>query len=162
MNFFVNVLWIFSYPNYNSKISFMIQHYVLENLNAPFKFLLPWSRALIMTSPWIIATHKKSQEWFLCLSKTTKNATLSELQGASLPRPPPGLYSGPTGELTATPRHQMSLAMILGHCMLCLRHNCLKTGNFSFFHIGTGILDYFNAGNWDPKPPPSGRSIMNH
>ena len=29
---------------------------------------------------------------------------MSELQGASLPRPLPGLYPGPTGELTATPR----------------------------------------------------------
>ena len=49
--------------------------------------------------------------------------------------------------------------MIFGHCMLCLWHNCLETGNFSFFHIGTGILDYFNAGNWDPKPPLSGPSL---
>ena len=41
---------------------------------------------------------------FLCLSKSTKKAILSEIQGALLPRPPPGLYPGPTGELTATPR----------------------------------------------------------
>ena len=43
--------------------------------------------------------------------------------------------------------------MIFGHSMFCLRHNCLKTGNFSFFHIGTGILNYFNARNWDPGIP---------
>ena len=51
-----------------------------------------------------MTSHKKSQEWFLRLSKSTKNATLSELQGASLPRPPPGLCAGPTEGLTATPR----------------------------------------------------------
>ena len=54
MNFFVNILWIFSYPNYSSKIGFMTQHYVLENFHAPFKFLLPRSQALIMTSPLLI------------------------------------------------------------------------------------------------------------
>ena len=51
MNFFVNILWIFSYPSYNSKIGFMTQHYVLENFHAPFKSLPPRSWALIMTSP---------------------------------------------------------------------------------------------------------------
>ena len=67
----------------------------------------------------------------------------SELQGASLPRrPQPGLCPGPTGGLTATPRPSAEFS------------NCLTTGNFSFFHIGTGVLDHFNAGNWDPNPPP--------
>ena len=56
MNFFVNILWIFSYLNYISKIGFMTQHYVLENFHAPFKFLLPQSQALIMTSPLILAS----------------------------------------------------------------------------------------------------------
>ena len=37
MNFFVNMLWIFSYPNYCSKIGFMTQHYVFENFHAPFQ-----------------------------------------------------------------------------------------------------------------------------
>ena len=47
----MNILWIFSYPNYCSKIGFMTQHYVLENFHAPFKSLPPRSWALIMTSP---------------------------------------------------------------------------------------------------------------
>ena len=32
---------------------------------------------------------------------------------------------------------------------------------FSFFHIGTGILDYFNAGNWDPNTPPPFKTLFN-
>ena len=40
MNFFVNILWIFSYPNYNSEICFITQHYVFENFHAPFRFFL--------------------------------------------------------------------------------------------------------------------------
>ena len=60
MNFFVNILWIFSYPNYSSKIGFMTQHYVLENVHAPFKFLPPQSQALIMTSPWFIVSESHS------------------------------------------------------------------------------------------------------
>ena len=46
----MNILWIFSYPNYSSKIGFMIKHYVLEIFHAPFKFLPPQFQALIMTS----------------------------------------------------------------------------------------------------------------
>ena len=71
----------------------------------------------------------------------------SELQGTSLPRPPPGLCPGPTGGLTATPRPPAEFS------------NCLKIGNFSFFHIGTGILDYFNAGKLLSEPPPF-RTLM--
>ena len=87
MNFFVNVLWIFSYPNCNSKIGLMIQHYVLENFHAPFKFLLPQSWALINNDQSLNCS--KLEEWFLWLSKSTKNTTLSELQEALLP---PGPY----------------------------------------------------------------------
>ena len=50
-DFLCEYLVNFSYPNYNSKLGFIIQHYVLENFHAPFKFLPPWCRALIMTSP---------------------------------------------------------------------------------------------------------------
>ena len=60
MDFFVNILWIFSYSNYNSKIGFMTQHYVLENFHAPFKFLPPRSWALTMTSPLTITTKLRS------------------------------------------------------------------------------------------------------
>ena len=42
---------IFSYPNNNSKIGFMPQHFVPKNFHAPSKSLPPLSRALIMTSP---------------------------------------------------------------------------------------------------------------
>ena len=66
MNFFVNILWILSYPNYSSKIGFMIQHYVPENFHAPFKFLLPQSRALIMTSPLFIFNYKTVFPFAFC------------------------------------------------------------------------------------------------
>ena len=82
---------------------------------------------------------------------------MSELQGASLSRPPPGLYPGPTGELTATPRPPAEFSNDLWSLHVVPTPQLPQDWEFSFFHIGIGILDYFNVGNWDPKtPPPSG------
>ena len=71
-----------------------------------------YARSLLLSEASIIAGHKKSQEWFLCLSKSIKNATVSELQGASLPILPPGLCPLPIRGLQQPPDPQLSLAMI--------------------------------------------------
>ena len=64
----------------------------------------------------------------------------------------------PLGSLQQPPDPQLSLAMIFGHWMLCLLHNCRKTGNFPFFILGLGfwIISMLGTGIRTPPPPPSG------
>ena len=74
----------------------------------------------------------------------------SELQGALLPRSPPGLCPGPTGGLTATPRPpepQLSLA------------TASRLGIFPFFILGLGFWIISMLGTGIRAPPPSGPSI---
>ena len=52
----------------------MPQHYVLENFHAPFKFLLPQSRALIMTSPLVLKRNIDDVLKFLLILAILRNA----------------------------------------------------------------------------------------
>ena len=87
----------------------------------------------------------------------TKNKHCLSLRGLSSLDPYQISAMDPLGGgLQQHPGPQLSLAMIFRHCMLCLQHNFLKTGNFSFFILGLGfwIISMLGTEIRTPPPPP--------
>ena len=67
--------------------------------------------------------------------------------------PHQGSALNPLGGLTATPRSPAEFSNDFWSLHVVPMAQLPEDWEFSFFHIGTGILDYFDAGNWDPNPP---------
>ena len=84
---------------------------------------------------------------------------MSELQGASLPRPLPLLYPGPTGELTATPRPPAEFSNDLWSLHVVPMAQLPQDWEFFLFSYWDWDFGLFQC--WELRSEPPFRTLMN-